>query len=186
MIAKGNQPALQREIENAFAGSRGFSPYARRKFAGDRRVEETVEPSRDRVEHRRLTSPTVLNDHLDWPGVRQILRPERRTIRDGRETSTVQYAITSVDRRRANAADLLRWWRGRWAIENTAFRVRDMTFDEDRNRIRSGRSADTFGRVLNAAMNALRALGSTNLAATLREHAFKVDRLLTRLGIVNQ
>jgi hypothetical protein len=97
----------------------------------------------------------------------------------------VQYAITSVDRRLASAGDLLTWWRGRWAIENRAFWVRDVTFGEDHNRIRSGRSADVFSRIVNAAMNALRALGSANLAATLREHAFRVDRLLARLGIQN-
>lgn len=115
--------------------------------------------------------------------MKQVLRLERRTIRDGVETATVGYAITSVDRRRASAADLLTWWRGRWAIENTGFHVRDLAFDEDRNRIRKGRSADVFSRVVNAATNAIRALQLGEIASTLREHAFRVDRLFSRLGI---
>jgi len=61
-----------------------------------------------------------------------------------------------------------------------------MTLGEDDCRIRSGRSADVFSRVRNAAINAVKACGGTNVAAVLRENAFRNDLLFSRVGIINQ
>jgi hypothetical protein len=138
------------------------------------------------VEVRILTTCTLSNAQICWPGVRQALKLERTTWRQGRKITSVTYALTSVSRERASTADLLAWLRGRWGIENTAFWVRDVTFGEDHCRVRSGRSADVFSRVRNAAMNAVKAWGGGNVAAMLREHAFRNDLLFTRVGIINQ
>ncbi len=32
------------------------------------------------LEYRELTSTTMLNDHLDWPAVKQVCRLQRRTL----------------------------------------------------------------------------------------------------------
>jgi predicted transposase YbfD/YdcC len=149
-------------------------------------VTETQEKSRGRVEIRRLSTCTLSNAQLSWPGVQQALKLERITWRKGREVRSVTYALTSVSRLRASTADLLSWLRGRWGIENTGFWVRDVTFGEDHCRIRSGTSADAFSRVRNAAMNAIKAWGGQNVAGMLREHAFRSDLLFTRVGIINQ
>jgi Transposase DDE domain len=138
------------------------------------------------VETRILTSCTLSNRQFSWPGVRQALKLERITWRGGREIRSVQYALTSVSRERASTADLLHWLRGRWGIENTAFWVRDVTLGEDHCRIRSGTAADAFSRVRNAAINAVKAWGGTNVAAMLREHAFRSDLLFAKVGIINQ
>ena len=114
------------------------------------------------------------------------MRLERITLRNGKSTHTVTYAITSVDRHRASTADLLTWYRGRWKVENTAFWVRDMTLGEDLCRIRTGNAPDTFSRIRNAVINSVRALGETNVAATLRKFAFRNDLMFAKLGIVNQ
>jgi len=137
------------------------------------------------VEVRILTICTLSSAQLSWPGVRQALKLERITWRKGRKITSVTYALTSVSRERASTADLLGWLRGRWGIENTAFWVRDVTFGEDHCRIRSGRSADVFSRVRNAAINAAKAIGVTSVAAMLRENAFRNDLLFARVGILN-
>lgn len=155
------------------------------KLHEDRRTARTQEKSRGRVETRILTTTTLSNDHLNWPGVQQAIRLERITIRRGVETRTIQYTITSVKRKRANTENLIRWLRGCWAIENTGFLVRGMTFDEDHCLIRTGSSPDAFSRIRNTAINAMKALGSTNFAATLREKAFRKDLLFAKLGIIN-
>ena len=67
----------------------------------------------------------MLNDHLDWPGVKQACPLERTTVRNGETTHEVAYAITSVSRTRADAARLLEWWRSHWGIENKEHWVRD-------------------------------------------------------------
>ena len=131
------------------------------------------------MEVRTLTTTTVGVDHAGWPGLRQFLRLERRTIRDGTETATVTYAITSV----LTPGQLLQALRGRWDIENRAFWIFDLVFGEDASRIRTGNAPQIMSIVRGAALSFIRGL-NLPIAATLREHAFKVDRLFTRLGIM--
>jgi predicted transposase YbfD/YdcC len=143
-----------------------------------------VEKSRGRLEQRRLVSSTTLNGFLDWRDVGQVCQLTRTTTEDGRTTTDVQYAITSVPREAADAGRLLSWWRGHWGIENGLHYVRDVTFGEDASRIRSGCAPQNLAAVRNAAIGLLRRLGRTNIAAALRENALKVNQLLTKLGIL--
>jgi hypothetical protein len=62
--------------------------------------------------------------------------------------------------------------------------VRDVTFGEDGCRVRFGTGPHNLAVFRNAAISLLRLAGATNIAAALRENACKLDRLLTRLGIV--
>ncbi len=133
-----------------------------------------------------MTSTTILNDHLDWPGVKQVCRLERTTLRNGKTTREVAYAITSASRARADAARLLAWWRGHWGIENKEHWVRDETFGEDRSRVRSGSAPQILAGARNLVMNWLRARKIVNIAKALRENAWNPQRLFTTLGRKNQ
>ena len=133
-----------------------------------------------------MTSTTILNDHLDWPGVKQVCRLERTTLRNGKTTREVAYAITSASRARADAARLLEWWRGHWGIENKEHWVRDETFGEDRSRVRSGSAPQILASVRNLVMNWLRVRKIINIAKALRENAWNPQRLFTTLGKENQ
>ncbi len=115
-----------------------------------------------------------------------MCRLERTRWVKGRETTEVVYAITSVPRGQANAAQLLKWWRGHWGIENRLHWVRDVVFHEDGCRIRSGHAPQILSSLRNAAITFLRSLGCEQLTQTIRENAFRVDRLLARLNIVKQ
>ncbi len=115
--------------------------------------------------------------------MRQFLRLERRTIRDGTQTVTVTYAITSLPPGVLTPEQLLQALRGRWDIENRAFWVFDMVFGEDASRIRTGTAPQVMSALRATALNFLRSLGLP-ITATLREHAFKVERLFTRLRII--
>ena len=119
-----------------------------------------------------------------WPGARQWLRLERRFVRKGVETLTVSYAITSVDRRRVRAEQLLHWWRGRWEIENRCFWIKDTAQREDHCRVREGQAPFILSLVRNAVINYLRATQAQNLTAALRLNALKVQHLLAKLGIL--
>jgi hypothetical protein len=140
-----------------------------------------------RVESRRLRATDLLNDYLDWPGVAQVCRVEREVRRPGREASReVAYAITSVPREQADAATLLRWWRGHWGIENRSHYVRDVTMGEDASRITSGSAPQVLAAMRNAAIGWLRTRGAENIAAALRRNAARVPDLLRALGILKQ
>ena len=107
VVVKDNQPAVKREIQHAFAQPQSFPPYAQKKVRADRRTVRTFEKSRGRIETRILTTTTLCNDHLNWPGVQQAIKLERITIRKGIEIRTIQYALTSFSRQQASTHDLL-------------------------------------------------------------------------------
>jgi hypothetical protein len=119
-----------------------------------------------------------------WPGLAQVLKLERTTHRGGKETREVHFAITSLPPSRANPAGLLALWRGHWGIENRAHWPRDVHWREDQCRVRHARGAHNLAAFRNAAINLLRLAQVPNLAAALRENAYRVDRLFARLGIL--
>lgn len=148
-----------------------------------RRTATTTEKSRGRIETRTLTSTTVGLDTCDWPGVQQMLRLERITVEKGVTRRTVSYAITSARRDQADADDLLANWRGRWGVESL-FWIRDAVLREDHSRIRTRGAPFVMSHIRNAFITMSRALRLSNAAATIREHALKLDVLLSRLGIL--
>ena len=128
----------------------------------------------------------MLNDHLDWPGVKQACQLERTTVRNGETTHEVAYAITGVSRTRADAARLLEWWRSHWGIENKEHWVRDETFGEDRSRVRSGAAPQVLAAVRNLVLNWLRTQKIGNIAKALRENGWNPQPLFAMLGKHNQ
>jgi predicted transposase YbfD/YdcC len=127
-----------------------------------------------------------LAEHLDWPGVAQVCRIERwRRIR-GKEEHEVAYAITSAPRDQADATTLLACSRGHWGIENRSHYVRDVTFGEDASQIEKGYAPQILAGLRNGLIAVCRAEGVKNIAAALRQNAFKVPHLLAKLGIVKK
>ena len=133
---------------------------------------------------RRLEASTRLAQHLDWPGLEQVCRLERTTTRRGQQTVEVQYAITSVAPRRADAALLLARWRDHWGIENRLHWVRDVSFGEDQCQVKTGHAPQNLAAFRNAAISLLRLAGIQEIAPTLREFAYQPRKLLRFLGIM--
>jgi predicted transposase YbfD/YdcC len=110
----------------------------------------------------------------------------RTTKRSGVETVEIDYAITSVPRDRADAGQLLAWWRGHWGIENRSHYVRDVTLGEDACQISKGDAPQIMAALRNAIVSMLRLEGHVNIAAALRACTWKSQRMLTMLGIVKK
>ena len=126
----------------------------------------------------------MLAGYLDWPGVAQVCRVQAEVKAGGEATCEVSYAITSVPREQAGAATLLGWHRGHWGIENRLHWVRDVTMGEDANRTWSGSGPQVLAAIRNAAINQMRACGSTNIAASLRRNAARAKELLKVMRIL--
>jgi hypothetical protein len=95
----------------------------------------------------------------DWPGLTAICRIERiRELKD-RCSREVIYAITSCDPGKYDAPALLKLSRDHWAIENSLFHVRDVTFGEDLCRVRSGSAPQALAEIRNAALTIIRRTG---------------------------
>lgn len=121
--------------------------------------------------------------HLNWPGLAQVCRRVRTTVRKGKRTVEIDYAITSLSRERASAQWIAGCWRGHWGIENRLHYVRDVTFGEDASRIRKGAAPQILAACRNAVIGVLRSWGCRNIAAALRDHAYQPRKLLAKLGL---
>lgn len=123
----------------------------------------------------------MLQGYLDWPHATQVGRLERTVTTGGKTTVEVQCIVTSVPRSRADAATLLAWTRGHWAIEDRLHYVRDVTMGEDANRTRTGSGPQALAVLRNLAVSWLRLQGVTNIAAALRRNAARVQELVVNL-----
>ena len=192
LVVKDNQPLLREDIEAVFETPH-LLDLTPQELASERRVQD-VSMHGKRIEERVLRTSTALkecygHDGNDlWPGLEQVLQI-KRTITDkqtGRTTSEVAYAITSLSARRATPAQLLMVWREHWHIENKLHWVRDVTFDEDRSTVRTGRIPLVMATLRNTTIGLLRLLGATNIASACRRMAAQPCLALAALGCLTE
>lgn len=138
----------------------------------DRRTVQTMDYGHGRTwEIRELIASTDLTDYLDWPGLAQVLRIERRWRQHGQPKQAVHYAITSLTPAQADPARLLELHRGHWAIENLLHRTKDVNFGEDASLIHAGAGPTVMALLRDAAVSLLRGQGIRHIAACLRRHS---------------
>jgi predicted transposase YbfD/YdcC len=113
---------------------------------------------------------------ITFAAAQQIAQIRRTTTRAGKKSVEVVYVITSADHRAASPATLAAWVQGHWGVENRAHWVRDVTFDEDRSRVRTGNGPQVMASLRNTAISLLRLNGATNIAAAQRHHAANPSR----------
>lgn len=90
-----------------------------RQREAEKQSHSTLDKGHGRLERRTLTSTTSLNNDLDWAGVQQVCRVERKRTIANETTVEICYFITSVSRTSANAEQLLEVCCNHWgAIEN--------------------------------------------------------------------
>lgn len=124
-----------------------------------------------------------LNQHLDWPGVKQVCQIHRERTLNGKTSVETAYFVTSLSRERADAEALLQLPRQHWAvIENGLHYVRDETMGEDRCTICTGHAPQNLAALRNTALNFLRLLGVTEFAKTMRGFARQPQRLFSYFG----
>src|SRR5216683_1576904 len=71
--------------------------------------------------------------------------------------------------------------RGQWAIEKSLHYVRDVTFAEDRSRLRTGHAPQLLAACRNLAMTLLHRSGSSRSAATRRSFSYHPRRAFVLL-----
>jgi predicted transposase YbfD/YdcC len=117
----------------------------------------------------------------EWhPYVRTIIRVTRRTLLRSATTGMwdkrgeVAYYVSSATDIPATA------WaaaiRGHWGIENRNHYVRDVSYDEDKSRIRD--NPGIMARARSFALNIMRKNGVTNVAKALWNGALSLDHIL--------
>lgn len=106
----------------------------------------------------------------------QITRKRKRSTK--RATRETVYAITSLTAEQAHPAELARYIRGHWHVENKLHWVRDVTMGEDASQIATGGGPRIMAGIRNLAISLLRLAGHTNIAKALRHNARKPKRAI--------
>ena len=121
------------------------------------RYEET-DAGHGRIETRIIAVRTKLPAYLDtlWPGLTQIARIERRREHRAFCERQVTYAITSLSPQTHGPDALLNLSRKHWHVENRLFHVRDVTFGEDRSKVRSGAAPQVMAHIRDTALTIIR------------------------------
>ena len=134
------------------------------------------------MEVRSICTSTELHDYLDFPYAAQVfaLRREATEMVSQKCRRETVYGLSSLPPARATPARLLSLSRGQWTIENRLHWVRDVTFDEDRSRVRTGAGAQVMATLRNLAISVLRLAGVQYIAPALRRCA-RSDSLTLRL-----
>lgn len=169
-IIKDNQPETAEALARLFAPEpvvKGFSPASHDEFE----VATTVEKNHGRMEWRTLTASPASPTWLNWPGVAQVFRLERRFLRvkDGQVEHEVVYGVTSLTAAEASPDRLLGLVREHWGIENGLHYRRDDTLKEDRCTLRRGQAAPAIATFNNLVLGLLLPRGVTNLPDARRE-----------------
>src|SRR5205085_6111200 len=177
LIEKANQHTLMEDIKQAFTDQwwmRDTLTEAKRTDAYGGRIEERV-----------LKVSTAMAGYSDWPGLRRVLKMERKitTKRTAVVRQEEAYAITSLDESRASAEQLLRLWREHWHIENKLHYVRDVTYKEDKSQVRKGKIPEVMAALRNAAITLMRVEGASIIAAACRRYAAQPGLAMTALGL---
>ena len=148
---------------------------------------ETCDKGHGRLEIRRIWTSTELNDYLDFPYVAQVfvIQRERTNLSTGEFRRETVHGLTSSNSQNADPRRLLSLNRCPWSIENGLHYVRDMSFDEDRCRIRKQAGAQVMASLRNLAISLLRLAAALNIAAALRFCAHHQLRALRLIGLAS-
>ena len=177
MTVKENHPTLCATIELL------LNSEVTKRVKVERVTEREV--GHGRIERRTLVCSEVLAGKTQIPGLAQIFRIERERTekKTGKRTVEVVHGITDLTAQQADARRLLRLNRGHWGIENRSHYVRDVTFDEDRSRVRIGAVAQVMAAIRNTAIGLMRLHGQQNIAAATRRYAAQPYEAVALLGL---
>lgn len=169
---KQNQPTLYADLATYFADPQAVCQQA-----------ETWDRRRGRVEHRVIRTSQEMNRYLapTWPLVAQVAEVTRTVTKKGETSTEVVYLITDLSPKEASPLRLLSLVRGHWGIENRSHYVRDVSFQEDRSRLRTANAPQMLAAFRNLAISLIHRCGSCQISATRRSFAYHPHRALALL-----
>ncbi len=138
-----------------------------------------------RIETRRIWSSAELKEYIEFPHHQQVVRIERLVtdLAGNLLRHEVVSGITSLTPEKADPERLLKISREHWGIENKLHYVRDVTYDEDRCRIRTKSGPRVMATLRNLAIGIMRLQKHSNIAKAVRHYAAKQHLTLSLIGI---
>lgn len=151
LAVKGNQPTLHEGIVKFFLDQME-DDFAR----VDMSCHETKEKGHGRIEHRTYyvcDVPADLPDASRWEGLKRIGVAISDTVRSGKPCDDVRYYILS---KAMSAKSFGAAVRSHWGIENSLHWQLDMSFGEDRSRVRKDHADANMGALRRAGLSLLK------------------------------
>lgn len=184
---KENQPRLYEDIQRLFAPDQPKPGFG--KITTDFLSASKVNLGHGRLEKRSIQTSAMLNDYLDWPGLGQVYRLERKFswIRQGKVYKTsceIEYGITSLSRDQASPSKVLQVRRKHWLVETGLHYRRDVTFHEDATRMTIGVAGRILATVHNLVLALIKRAGYNNAAQARRYFEGQMDQAFTLLTTV--
>ena len=164
-----NQKILCKQIENITDRSEQISS-----------CYTEMEINRGRTELRRISvSDCIETISEGWIGLKQLVSVHRIVKAKGGTREEFAYFISS---RVSNAIFYAEGIRLHWGIENSLHYVKDVTFEEDASKIRTGNAPQNLSTIKNMAINILRKNKYDNMAQAMRLVAHNIALLKTMVA----
>jgi predicted transposase YbfD/YdcC len=180
---KNNQPTLRADLEHLFTADP--TTVLGGQVPTDFQTARQVNKGHGRRERRAIVVSQHLNAYLPWPGVVQVfqLTRQRRHPQTGHQENETVYGLTSLPAAEAPPLRLLTLVRQYWGIENGLHYRRDVTCQEDRTRLTTGRAGWVMATLNNLVIGLFRHAGATNLAEARRAADAALTKTITRLSL---
>ena len=116
---KDNQAHLRSEIETLFEIEEGKTKLKEMKSLNPA-TACSIEKHHGRIEHRKITTSSMMAGEMDWPYLEQVYKIEREVeiVSTGKKRSETSYGITSLTKKEADAERMLQVVRKHWQVEN--------------------------------------------------------------------
>jgi predicted transposase YbfD/YdcC len=166
LALKGNHEKLLAEVDETFTAALE----ARARPAGMAR-HTTSETNRGRSERREYTVlpvPQTLRGRAEWKGLQTLVMVLRISQVAGQEKGEVSYFLSSLPPKVKTLAKLIRQ---HWSIESSLHWVLDVTFSEDKSRIRKQHAPQTSALLRRMAVSILQ--GDTSLKDSIRGKRYR-------------
>jgi predicted transposase YbfD/YdcC len=151
---KDNQPTLHAKVKNL------MDELILEDFKGvEHDYHVDVNGDHGRIETRRTWVCWNVKDlgpiAREWPGLKSLVVVECTREVGVHKSVERHYYISSLGRR-TRAERMAGYIRGHWTVENNLHWQLDISFNEDRRRIRKGHGAENFSRLCRIALNLLK------------------------------
>ncbi len=172
LALKGNQSKLHQQIKDWFFQAKNND------FTGiDYSYYEQVEAGHHRIEKRQIYSVPVellpsLHNKNKWQGLKTVIMVVSERILWNKTTKNIRFYISSLE---SNAEVLARGIRSHWGIENTLHWSLDVTFSEDKSRIRKDNAPENFALLRKLALNLLNQEKSTKDSNKMKRYRAAMD-----------
>lgn len=177
LAIKDNQPNLLAATAARFTQPNSYFQDAGRYFSH-------TNTGHGRVERRQIRVADAAG--IDFPHAAQVFQIIRRSKTPGSlawDRKEVVFGITALTTNQAGPADLARYTRGHWSVENKSHYVRDVTFGEDANQTRTQHAPANLASLRNIVIGAFRRAGHVNIAHARSLHANSYERVITLFNL---